>query len=993
MAGRNSRPFLIVPWDDDFLARIHTLTYEMTGGAPGKAVIVFPLNRPRRYLLDIYRRQASQPLLLPTMINVEQLTQICLDSWDHSVPRRASTLDQVALLRDTVLAVSRDEEASSPLGALSRQLAAEDGMARFFPWGVRLAHLLDECARHLINALDMRHLENEVAPFAAALLSGLRRIQEDYRLRLRSQGLSTAGQDAQRAALLASASPDLPLKLQGKKIILAGFVRLTASEDSLFRYLWENGAEVCLNTDPEVASGGGHWSCADHREWLSRWKAKTTVLGEGNGSAPHIHFFAGYDLHSQLKELRSELEEHPHKDERRAVVLSHDSLLMPTLHHIPEKDINISLGYPLERSLLARLIERILQTQERMDDDGRVYWRDLLDLVRHPYVRMLALSREEEAPLPLRSFLMLMEQTLRSGTRMVNPATLVEDLLDETLGDLENSHPDDVTEETGALLSTVIHILVTDWRSIHTLQALSDCLRGLCGMLRTFGEHLWKDFPLDAECLSRLTQSVIPALCDNALAEVPLSRSTLFAVLRQELSEQRVAFEADPLTGLQILGPLETRLLRFDRVYLLDLTEDALPGSPAQDPLLPDSLRHELGLPDTQHRDMLAAHTFYRLLAGAKEVFLYWQEGVSSGLLDAKKNRSRFVEEALWEEEQRQKKRLKPGDFPLEAAAFPLSDVPQPEKRLIERTPAVNARMDELLARKLSPTMLDEYLTCPARFFYHRLCGLKELQEVMEKDDPLGVGTMLHLVLKRAYEPFVGKSIQESDIDPDTLNRLFREEMDASGLTGTLPAQSRFMLETAGPIRLQNFLKHQPKTLKLVQVEHESTAVLQTEKRLFHLGGTLDRLDVREEGLVILDYKTGSRLPQPGRGFWEDDNLWKAMAAWTPGAEDTLEELSSRIHSVQLPCYLYLCGNDPRNEELLSRYPLSDAAWVHLADQGEELFLFGSAPDKAYREDMLRRRIPELLSFILRHMATASTFSPHDGKECKYCPYTSCCIH
>ena len=992
MAGRNSRPFLIVPWDDDFLARIHTLTYEMTGGAPGKAVIVFPLNRPRRYILDIYRRQASQPLLLPTMINVEQLTQICLDSWDHSVPRRASTLDQVALLRDTVLAVSRDEDASSPLGALSRQLAAEDGMARFFPWGVRLAHLLDECARHLINALDMRHLENEVAPFAAALLSGLRRIQEDYRLRLRSQGLSTAGQDAQRAALLASASPDLPLKLQGKKIILAGFVRLTASEDSLFHYLWENGAEICLNTDPEVASGGGHWSCADHREWISRWKAKTSVLGEGKGSAPHIHFFAGYDLHSQLKELRRELEKHPHKDERRAVVLSHDSLLMPTLHHIPEKDINISLGYPLERSLLARLIERILQTQERMDDDGRVYWRDLLDLVRHPYIRMLAIPDEEGNSLPLRSFLTLMEQALRTGTRMVSPEDLIEDILDDTLGDLENPSSDDLTEETGKLLDALIHALVVDWRSIHTLQALADCLRELCGMLRNFGDHLWKDFPLDAECLSRLMQSVIPALCDNALSDVPLSRATLFAVVRQELSEQRVAFEADPLTGLQILGTLETRLLLFDRVYLLDLTEDALPGAPAQDPLLPDSLRHELGLPDTQRRDMLAAHTFYRLLAGAKEVFLYWQEGVSSGLLDAKKNRSRFVEEALWEEEQRQKKRLKPGDFPLEAAVFPLAGTPRTEERLIERTSSVNIRMDELLTHKLSPTMLDEYLTCPARFFYHRLCRLRELQEVMEEDDPLGVGTMIHLVLKRVYEPFVGKTIQEGDITPETLNRIFQEELATSGLTGTLPAQSRFMLETAGPLRMQSFLKHQPKTLNLIQIEHESTAVFRNEERIFHLGGTIDRLDLRDEGLVILDYKSGNRLPQPAHGFWENEKLWKAMAAWKSGTYDPLEELSASIRSIQLPYYLYLCGNDIRNEELLSRHPLADAAWVHLADQGDELFLFGSASDKEYREDILRRRIPELLSFILRHMATAKTFSPHAGKECEHCPYTSCCI-
>ncbi|MCQ2444550.1 MAG: hypothetical protein MJ061_03550, partial [Mailhella sp.] len=66
----HSSPFLIVPWTDDFLLRIRRLADEITGGNPGDAVIVFPLNRPKRYLLDIYRSGLSAPLLLPRIINL-----------------------------------------------------------------------------------------------------------------------------------------------------------------------------------------------------------------------------------------------------------------------------------------------------------------------------------------------------------------------------------------------------------------------------------------------------------------------------------------------------------------------------------------------------------------------------------------------------------------------------------------------------------------------------------------------------------------------------------------------------------------------------------------------------------------------------------------------------------------------------------------------------------------------------------------------------------
>ncbi|MBQ2760681.1 MAG: PD-(D/E)XK nuclease family protein [Mailhella sp.] len=1016
--GRTSRsaqpkgrpPFRIVPWDDDFLLRIHALADELTGGRPGKAVIVFPLNRPRRYLLDIYRKHADRPTMLPHIVNAGQLIQLCLESWTRTVPRMAGTLDQVALVKESVQAVASSAPAGSPLARLARDLEAEDGMARFFPWGVRLARLLDECAGHMVDASDLLHVEDMVSDYAAALLGSLRSIQEDYRARIVGRGMSTPGLESQRAALMAGASPDLPLKLQGRKVIIAGFVRLTASEDRLFRYLWEQGAEICLHTDPGILENAGHWSCGEHRAWLKRWKAHGLLMGESRNMEQEMHFFAGYDLHSQLRELQKELERAPHEGESRAVVISHDSLLMPTLHHIPEKNINISLGYPLERSLLARLVERILQVRESMDGQGRVRWKPLMDLMRHPYVRMLCTAGESADGTqklgaqntglnthPLRPFLMHMEYALRKGKRMVDAAALTADLLDDVLGDLDREAKglpplDGVNETNGALLADVVDILVSRWREVKTLGDLADSLRALCQLLLEHGRHIWPNFPLDAECLARLMQNVIPELADNALCRETLSLESLFSILRQSIAEQRVPFEADPLTGLQILGTLETRLLRFDRVYLLDLTEDALPGSPARDPLLPDSLRDMLGLPDSDRRDMLAAHTFHRLLAGAKEVFLYWQEGVqSSGVMDAKKQRSRFVEEAVWRVEQREGRRLQAGEGPLRSAAFPVSPPPAADERAIPRTADIDRRMEELLKKTLSPSRLDEYLSCPVRFFHRYVCSLKDMDDVPEGDDYPAVGTMLHRVLYRAFEPYLGRFLHAGDISEERLDALFREELLASGLCDSLPAQSRFMLEAAGPHRLHDFLAHQPELTEVLQLEQDSSAELMAGERRFVLGGQIDRLDRREQGLVILDYKSGRTSRSPRREFWNDEPLWQAMREWQPGMADPLPDLADSLPSLQLPCYLYICGHDPKNAALLRLSPLADAAWVQLADGGEELSLMGTAVDEEERRSIIEERIPELLNFVLRHMAEAREFRPRRTPSCERCPYRKTC--
>ena len=997
--------FRIVPWSDDFLQRIHTLVDELTNGHPGKAVIVFPLNRPRRYLLDIYRKNTERPTMLPHIVNAGQLIQLCLESWTRTVPRMAGTLDQVALVKESVQAVASSAPAGSPLATLAHELNADDGMVRFFPWGVRLARLLDECAGHMVDASDLLNVEDSVSDYAAALLGSLRSIQEDYRARIISRGMSTPGLESQRAALMAGASPDLPLKLQGKKLIIAGFVRLTASEEKLFRYLWENGAEICLHTDPAILENAGHWSCGEHRSWLKRWKAGGMLMGESQAKGPDIHFFAGYDLHSQLLELKTELERAPHPDQSRAVVISHDSLLMPTLHHIPEKNINISLGYPLERSLLARLVERLLQVRESMDTLGRVRWKPLMDLMRHPYVRMLCVNaptregQEDDATEihPLRPFLMHMEYALRQGSRMVDAADFTANLLDNVLGDYDDTDKDlppidGANENNGALLTKVVDTLVSGWRDVNTLAELADRLRALCQLLLEHGRHIWPRFPLDAECLARLMQNVIPELADNALSHEKLSLESLFSILRQSIAEQRVPFEADPLTGLQILGTLETRLLRFDRVYMLDLTEDALPGAPARDPLLPDSLRDMLGLPNSDRRDMLAAHTFHRLLAGAKEVFLYWQEGVqSSGIMDAKKQRSRFVEEAIWRVEQREGRRIHAGEGPLRAATFPISAPPAVEDKPILRTEDIDRRMVELLKKDLSPSRLDEYLACPMRFFHKYVCSLWEVDKVPEGDDYPAVGTMLHKVLHRAFEPYLGRFLRPGDISEERLDALFREELDASKLRDSLPAQSRFMLEAAGPHRLHEFLRHQPELTEVLLLEQKSSAELTVGDRRYVLSGQLDRLDRRDNGLIVLDYKSGRTSKSPRREFWHDEILWQAMRDWMPGMPDPLANLADSLPSLQLPCYLYMCGHDPKYAGLLRLSPLADAAWVQLGDGGEEVSLMGTKVEEEERWSIIEERIPELLSFVLRHMAEAREFRPRRTNTCEHCAYQKTC--
>ena len=1089
-------PFRIVPWDTDFLDALKNGVMKATRGQPGNAVVVFMHDRPRRYLRERFRYapDVPKPCLIPRMFTERELMAAFRQEQHQKLRREAGKLDQIALLSRCV------RELAEPDTELCMQLAKTDD-AGFFPWGVRLADLLEECFTQGLTPEDMLYTEGEVAPFGAALLGSLGKIFRRYRDALIESDLTTPGFDA---FVVASALeegtagddlPPLPDFLAGRAILLAGFGMLTGTENTLFRYLWRHGAQVFLHVDPALAENGqGHWACTEQSNWIADWKADTVLACPSPGKKPKIHYFAGYDLHSQLDALRGDLIELERKDRLAAalkarsttqqlsllpssengttstlpetstsgnadnkdsitskalggrgkgtrgkgegspspgglaptpapiptsqldiaVALAHSGALLPVLHHLPRKDCNISLGYPLERSLLFRLLETVLDARNRRQPNGTTYWKALADLVRHPYLRLLEVNG-----ISLRDIFQNMETRLRNGSRHADAHAVAEGAADDFFAASSLPNVAAAMPAIRELINRILRDTVDTWARAHTLGGLADALSGLCDTLLVYGSgndesgagngkaDIWSRFPIDAECLFRLMQRVIPALKDNGMAGTPLPWPLMQAMLLELVRAERVPFEADPLTGLQVLGMLETRLLRFSRVFLVDVTDDRLPGAPIRSPLLPDSLRALLGLPDTRNREQLAAYTFHRLIAD--EVWLYWQEGVeTSGLFDGKKQRSRLVEELIWQEEQARGQRLKPGREPLRTAALDVRP-PVRVRKVVPKTPAIREQIAASLKHPLSATRLDAYLTCPLRYYYERLCAIAPIDEVNEDDDPAAVGVLLHNVLRDFYAPAVGKTVrrdaQSGDpelpfLDEKALRALFRTALDASGLEAALPPESAAMLSVTGPERLGMFLRAQPEQTEVLSLEEEYDAEIRVGGRVRRLTGNLDRVDWREqedpegaldEGAVILDYKTG-RIKALRPDIWADDAFWDALdpekaaeAASEPDPEhDFLPIMAQRIPTVQLLYYCYLYGQ-------ATGKPVLDAAFVALGEDGGERPLFGKGMTIEERERALSL-IPRLIGFILLHMELCPEFRPREGAHCRWCSWRNVCI-
>ncbi|MDR2162229.1 MAG: PD-(D/E)XK nuclease family protein [Desulfovibrio sp.] len=442
----------------------------------------------------------------------------------------------------------------------------------------------------------------------------------------------------------------------------------------------------------------------------------------------------------------------------------------------------------------------------------------------------------------------------------------------------------------------------------------------------------------------------------------------------------------------------------------MEATEDQLPGLPEGDPLLPDVLRPELGLPPAHTREQTAAYHFFRLLAGAEQALLLWQENPEApGLQDGRKKKSRFVEELLWREECRRKRLLASHgrDGPLLVLENSVAP-PALRSSAIPVVPALRALVRKLLDRPVSASLLDAYLRCPRQFFHERLVRLAPVAEVAEGEDPPATGRLLHAALQEYYTSLLGADLPAGkDLSPKRLRlahqallAAFRGQPDYADLRRRLPADAFAMLDAAADIRLLHYIQSQPATRPLA-LEIPLAASFPFQDSALTLAGAADRLDLRPFiparggreglGLHILDYKTG-RPAAPARDLWRDSSLWSRLDSWRPEEGNALlNELADRLRSVQLPLYLLLFslarsqGGLPPPLDALPDPDDLDAAWIPLGQGGEETALFASRMSPDERQEIIQKRIPALVRFLLRHLTEISGFSPRPGPHCDWC--------
>ena len=646
-------------------------------------------------------------------------------------------------------------------------------------------------------------------------------LYDAFNARLREKGMSCAGQVYRALAerLQDTSAVDLLQARFGhvRKFVFVGLNALNACEKRLMRRLRDaHLAEFCWDY-------GKGWISDPHNK--SSFFLRDNVLEFPQAFEPdpeplpdpQIHVLSVPSAVGQAKQVPAILDRLGARGIETAVVLPDEGLLMSVLNSLPERirEVNVTMGYPMSGSALSALMDDVAAMQMHLrEKDGQwhFYHKQVWSIFSNSIFKTLAGEEGKQR----------MEK-VRAAARYYIPQADLNGLplFDKIFQPVAKAPAERDAAQVRALEEYQLALLAF----------LGAALREKPGMA------LELDF-------IREYYLAVGRLLDRALPVLP---ATYFRLLGKLLLGITDPFHGEPLQGLQVMGPLETRALDFDNLILLSCNEGIFPRRSVAASFVPAELRRSFELPTYEYQDAVWAYYFYRMIRRAGQVWLLFDsrtEGVKGG------EESRYIKQLELH-----------FHAPLERYVMQAEISAGGDESQIEKT---EEHIGILREKYLSATALQNYLFCPAKFYYRSVCGLKEQEEVAESLEANDIGNVFHKTMQELYGP-EGRTVTRADLQAmlkgdrirGTVRRYILEALHTFELSGrnilSEDLVSSFVRKTVE--RDLELLESQGRDgIEILGLELRR----ETEIGGFRFLGFIDRLDRVVPGQVrVVDYKTG----------------------------------------------------------------------------------------------------------------------------------------
>ena len=811
--------------------------------------VVFPNKRASLFLNEHLARLANKPIWSPAYITISDLFR------RHS---RRKVADPIKLVCD----LHR---------SFTSQTGIDETLDHFYGWGQLLLNDFDDIDKQMADAdrvfanlSDLHEMDDDsflteeqrqvlrrfFSNFSTDHQSELRQrfirlwskmgdIYHDFNHRLQEQHLAYEG------ALYKEVVTAEEQEFQYDTYLFVGFNVLLKVEQRLFTLLRRQGkARFYWDFDKYYMekNEAGHFISQYLSDFPNEFDIHDSQIYDCFSQPKNITIASASTENIQaryaatwLKELMNkkekESEHEPVLTKDTAIVLCNEGLLPTIIHCLPDQNgsVNITTGYPLSQSPIGSLINQLIALRRDGYDHQQEYFRlrQVSTVLRHPYMT----SASPEVSTLLNK---LTDEKIYFPTRQQLSIDNLTSLLFKPFAE---------QHQNSELLTWLCDVV----------QQIAKPGNGNDDVLRQ--ESLFRTYTL----LNRLLNlSLSGDLCTDII--------TLGRLIGQIMQTSTVPFHGEPAEGLQVMGVLETRNLDFSHILMLSVSEGNMPRGINDTSFIPYSLRQAYGLTTPDHKVAIYSYYFHRLLQRADDVTLVYNNATSDW---QKGEMSRFLLQLMVES-------------------------PHPIRRLTLQGGQASSKRRPMPVENhaqvpglLTPTVINDYMSCPLKFHYYSVCNLREPDNF--EDDTIDnriFGNIFHEASRFIYNRLMEQSRQ---ILAEDINQLLKSQVDIERAVDEAIRKELFRFSEErrdfrprfNGLQLINreVMIHYLRTLLkndrelapfsildlegLVSMEIDVPAISKETGKKVTIGGRIDRLDIirdqdGKKHIRVIDYKTGA---------------------------------------------------------------------------------------------------------------------------------------
>lgn len=908
-----------------------------------KVIVLFPNIRPIRFVNKMLTLEQN---LCTEFYTIEKFLYDMVINYYPSKIKYLNQIERVLLILKLIKSVPE----------IYNYLGGRDDLV--YLWAKRLSSVFEEIDKQMLGGMLQNFQYVEAIDEAKKIIENIKTLYKGYRellLNLTSNG------DIYLKTVDAVKTEDFKQYVKDKTILVCGTVYLSNAELKIYEEIANiTSIKFFFHTDLNERDhfdfegekySFGIYSIIDYS--IEKLKKISNLIykdheGEKRDTKINIHELS--DTLSEGKVLKDILPKNTGEIEANCfgIILPSESSLMPILSQLDNMEINVTMGYPFRNT------------------EAGIFISHLFDVLSELYNKFI---NNQPLILNYETILKLLDSSICYGVK-----SSYFDAISLRKSIYEDRMPA-VNIETKGYANLFLKFL-----QIKSLKDFSSLMEEFFNNL----EEEKIDIFTQKNIFLFLSKVIYPL--KEIYSEKHFDVNIIFVqrIIMDMINDLYIPFEGDPLRGLQIMGFLESRYISFDTVVFVDMNEGVIPPLHKVDPLLPENIRKDIGLPSYKEREDLVRYNFFRALHSSNTAHIFYKSGSSS---TERFLRSRFVEQLILMEELRSKSKFHPQRYYF--SIFPNKN----ESDGIKKDSFVAKKVEELVNNKLSPTQIDEYIKCPYFFYLKRVKGIKGRVNFQSGFDAVNVGKLVHNILEQCYKNIKG-SLTDKDIDNfskltnstiEDFPKSIEKFKDFESIDTFLKKLDKFRFEVLKITikdRLFKYFKWQKEIIRKENIEIIDLEKYLLDKKL-NIHGYADRIelvekeDKKETILRIIDYKTGgySRI-------FSQRKLKKVDFETLEGkfGLKEIEIINRYVPSVQLPLYIIAASNEYGNKKF--------EAVIHNISEPEK-FLAGTISLSKDDDDF--PRYYDIIKYITQHMINSEKIYPLPGDGCKYCEYLYMC--